>query len=498
MEYPQKMEIPSAIFLKFLVRSRYNVAFTKKPYKFVFPTLLETPSKYPIHSSGDMSQYLLLRSNKQSGPFTLEEIRAMGLKAYDLIWIEGKSAAWRYPGEIDELKSFAPAVEEQPFDRFFKKPTFENKPFPTLHSAAPSMVTEKDKRSSLSADSNRTTPPSNPQYVNLPASSRPIVEFEKNQAFGETDKKPQQKEQPSTQREAPTRSFSRSLPLPADDLTPLEEKFSQPLDDIKKQYVEKVLNRKSRVRPAGFSIRPAVLGVILIGLLGTGIIIGLTINKKANNSTQKDITRDLSLSDQPIDEHTRTIPVSSSGRTTDKRAENEILSQSEQNGSNLTDAQKEQAAQERKKAKILRQKAADSVQHLVKTAPVIDSSAIVAQREAARRADALLARDAVKNNITNYVFLSASKFNVGTFGGISDLQITVSNRSLYTLDLVVVEVQYIQSNKKVFKTENLYFHNIGAGSAMMEEAPKSPRGIKVQYRIALINSKDLGLAYTGM
>jgi len=87
---------------------------------------------------------------------------------------------------------------------------------------------------------------------------------------------------------------------------------------------------------------------------------------------------------------------------------------------------------------------------------------------------------------------------VGTFGGISDLQITVSNRSLYPLDLVVVEVQYIQSNKKIFKTENLYFHNIGAGAALMEEAPKSPRGVKVQCRLALINSKELGLAYTGM
>src|ERR1700748_32545 len=65
--------------------------------------------------------YLLLRDNKQSGPFSLDELKTMGLKAYDLVWVEGKSAAWRYPCEIDELSAFAPAVEEQPFDRFFKK-----------------------------------------------------------------------------------------------------------------------------------------------------------------------------------------------------------------------------------------------------------------------------------------------------------------------------------------------------------------------------------------
>src|SRR5205809_3119014 len=70
-----------------------------------------------------MQKFLLLRNNKQTGPYSVEELEQMGLKAYDLIWVNGKSAAGRYPGEIDELKSFAPAVEAQPYDRFFKKPS---------------------------------------------------------------------------------------------------------------------------------------------------------------------------------------------------------------------------------------------------------------------------------------------------------------------------------------------------------------------------------------
>ena len=70
-----------------------------------------------------MSTYLLLRNNKESGPHSLPELIAGGLKPYDLVWVQGKSAAWRYPGEIEELKPYAPAVEEQPYDRFFKKPS---------------------------------------------------------------------------------------------------------------------------------------------------------------------------------------------------------------------------------------------------------------------------------------------------------------------------------------------------------------------------------------
>src|ERR1700709_931154 len=70
-----------------------------------------------------MSTYLLLRDNKENGPLTFDEIRTKGLKAYDLVWVEGRSAAWRYPGEVEELKPFSPEVVEQPFDRFFKRPS---------------------------------------------------------------------------------------------------------------------------------------------------------------------------------------------------------------------------------------------------------------------------------------------------------------------------------------------------------------------------------------
>src|SRR5688572_14620066 len=70
-----------------------------------------------------MASYLLLRNNTKSGPLGLNELLQFGLKPYDLVWVEGKSAAWRYPSEIEELKPYAPAVEEQPYDRFFKKPS---------------------------------------------------------------------------------------------------------------------------------------------------------------------------------------------------------------------------------------------------------------------------------------------------------------------------------------------------------------------------------------
>lgn len=58
-----------------------------------------------------MKEYLLLRNNVQSGPYSLNEVGELGLKPFDLIWVENKSFSWRYAAEINELSAFAPPIE---------------------------------------------------------------------------------------------------------------------------------------------------------------------------------------------------------------------------------------------------------------------------------------------------------------------------------------------------------------------------------------------------
>ena len=71
--------------------------------------------------------YSLLRNNKQSGPYSLEELLHLNLKPFDLVWVEGKSGGWSYPTEIDTLKQHvaeAPkkvvAERKNEFNRYFK------------------------------------------------------------------------------------------------------------------------------------------------------------------------------------------------------------------------------------------------------------------------------------------------------------------------------------------------------------------------------------------
>lgn len=54
-----------------------------------------------------MKRFLLLRDNQERGPFSLQELKDMGLRPNDLIWIEGESLAWNYPSKIAELKSIS-------------------------------------------------------------------------------------------------------------------------------------------------------------------------------------------------------------------------------------------------------------------------------------------------------------------------------------------------------------------------------------------------------
>ncbi len=97
-------------------------------------------------------------------------------------------------------------------------------------------------------------------------------------------------------------------------------------------------------------------------------------------------------------------------------------------------------------------------------------------------------------NLEKQVNIVTNGYKVGAFGGISGLQCTLVNDSRYALETVEVELQYIQANDKVYKTEMLSFRDVAAGAQMTINAPKSSRGIKIISRIVKINSKEPGLA----
>lgn len=434
-----------------------------------------------------MTNYSLLRDNKQSGPYTFDELKEKGLKAYDLVWIEGKSAAWRYPCEIPELSPFAPQVEEQPFDRFYKKPAQDNTQNNTSVTPAPVRTSPNGAVAAtiLTGDASSSTLPGRRIiYVTLPAGrTAPVAVPAARETREPVIKEPQVKE-------------PAAIPAPVGTFEDIPAHYTE---DWKASVESTPRNsRKSQSLRLGQTL---MLGLTVLALLVAGIFIGLSLNKDSlgiikhfsigNGKDKPPMTNP----SQPL--AVNNLPPATVTSTVKEEAHNKDSVVSIASTPPVTTPKTRPFAHQERPSSAL--------QKPQTAAPAPKDSSLqampAAHREATHRSDITadkVDKDAIRDNLSNLVSIGATGYTVGTFGGISNLQLTVSNHSIYSLDLVVVEVQYIQANKKVFKTENMYFRGIAPGSALMQEAPKSSRGIKVQYKITLVNSKELGLSYSAL
>lgn len=67
--------------------------------------------------------YLILRNNKELGPFSMEQLLELSVQPNDLIWVEGQSASWCYPADIPSLKTyFAPETPKAETKTVAEKP----------------------------------------------------------------------------------------------------------------------------------------------------------------------------------------------------------------------------------------------------------------------------------------------------------------------------------------------------------------------------------------
>lgn len=419
-----------------------------------------------------MKKFLLLRSNKQSGPYSADELQQMGLKAYDLIWVDGKSAAWRYPGEVEDLKSFAPPVEEQPYDRFYKKPEAqENKAQEQVSST--SIITPQKSEEPAEKQAAKKDKEYKRIFVTLPNGSgaaapkqpsapKPVAQ-QPSQVFGEAlqQENGYQYQQPASE-----------LPKPQ----PLKTRAR-----IEKEAVagEDIYYPKSRSR----RLKPLVLAGIITGMvamIALGIFIGMSINKKEGFSLVKKVDKV-----DKVDNSNKQAAINNN------TAANQAALHPDPLVGEIDKPKQDETSVEvvppvvKKKAAV----ATDSnKQEMVVNIPAKSDTGDVAEKkeEPVKKP----APKPVVPNLEKLVGVTSNDYQVGPFGGISKLELTVKNTSDYDLNLVVVQVEYLKVSKEVFKTENLYFRDIEANSSATLEAPRSNRGNKVNYKVTLINSKD--------
>lgn len=125
-----------------------------------------------------------------------------------------------------------------------------------------------------------------------------------------------------------------------------------------------------------------------------------------------------------------------------------------------------------------------------------DTSAVAVDDENDRINEELTIKNRnYRNNIEQYVGANTNRYSYNELGGISNLDIIVTNNTEYLLDEVNVNVDYIKDNGGIYKSEIVTIYNIPAKQDKSVSAPESDRGTSVEAKIQTISSKKLHMCY---
>jgi hypothetical protein len=447
-----------------------------------------------------MATYLLLRSNKESGPYTREQLRQLGLKPYDLVWVEGKSAAWRYPGEVAELREFAPMVEEQPFDRFYKQiPDKAEKHFYELVEEA------RKKEKAQPAVEMKTEKVLSKVFVSLPGelseSVAAAAEKKQEPLFVAKEKTeplivPDQKAEPVIRVEQ-----KKEIEIPVVRVLPqnepvrkeeLKEEYSQPLSEIKKQYTEIYLNRKQKTANRRNLAKIFQMAGAAMFLLALGTLIYLTV--KPDKPVVLTVGKNFQTKEAKPAETTGQ-PLLSPEQTVNKEPV-------QHNGTGNNDepgaAKTEKLTNRNETAKTTEEKNDEPVlTEVIQKNPPVSADPSTGERNKTIRGNAeqIKIKPASLNTL---VSVKANEYKRKAFGGIENLQLTVVNSSSFVVDKVIVELQYLKPSELPLKTETIEFNSIAPNGAMTIKIPDNPRGIKVTYKILQVESSQYDKSTAGL
>jgi hypothetical protein len=507
-----------------------------------------------------MATYLLLRNNKQQGPLSLQHLIQLGLKPYDLVWVDGKSAAWRYPSEIPELKPYSDAVEEQPYDRFYKKP--EERVEPAPQAPAPVVNVEPKRQEAVVkhmireqrpvaasmpdivfpdenpgyADEIRKTAQSTPSYQQKPVpesdiqfpNEEPMTEMERSHEKYYPKKTvyvtlplPQTPEQSYAPKQDPVFNFQSShVPDTREEPLTLKTKYEQPLDELKEQYANKYLERKRQSSKKKLVTESLKKAAVIILIISVGVLIGFAIkpggnnnepiaNNHNNNPIQSIAAISLPEANSNEIAQQQTQPIEPPDETSAKKVirQEPVYQQPEE--SKPVYKTYEEPLVENKKAVMTKQQPViqDKEPDISEPAPSVDKNASTGERtKKTRQGGSTSSSDpattyekteskndddnADRASLGNYVNVKSNNYHVVALGGIRNLQLTVSNDSKYVLDKVVVEVEYLKANQQLFKTEKISFKSVAPNGTLTIRMPDTNRGMKVEYKIIKVESKE--------
>ncbi len=347
-----------------------------------------------------MNKYLLLRDNKQSGPFTAEELIAKGMKAHDLIWIEGKSAAWRYPEEIDELRPYLTYAVD--------------------NVAANDLSVSLRNNVHVSLPGKQTSTPAVPR----PVSVTPVHT-----------------------------NIDQSVPLTS------AMSYPEQKEPVIKYVNEPIVHRKNN------RMQYAVILTCFLLLLTVSYLI-------ISYKSQKEDIHELNAIIQKLEQKARSENTVISSVASFSRREIQPFELS----SIEIPVKTEPAPPKRLRSSNSSRSSAVMASH--SSTPLLN--------EPPSESQPAISLPPVED-LYALVSVKPNKYKTGVLGGISGLALELTNSSSRELRRVAVEIKYLGPEKKVVRTQTVFFENVAPGSQPIIEVPKSNRGVNIDYSIINID-----------
>ena len=377
------------------------------------------------------NSYILLRNKKESQALTIEELQEIGLKKTDLIWVECQSMSWRSPFEIAELKKLVSASSDN---------EIKNSPEKLVLKEAP-------KRERLV-----------------------------KQNAGETLIDPYEKI--SGKYNYPERVILSGLVKKKMDSQ--SNNVSSPWGTIKEEPLTDA-EQKVHLNNKFFSFQlsePVKKIALYSGLILAGALLMLLIQDLGSN---------------------RTVALQQEAPLTEKSPSPSAFIPSALNkGSNITATNIETPVPASENGLVStkkeQKKPVKSAHNLPLKTDANSESQDTSNNNAPKNTppgNVINLKPVSLEDISSKIALKANDYNVGFFGGIRNLTLTLQNNSSYMLDKVNVELNYLNQKGKIIDTEELSFQNVKAGDAQSLHVNKSKRGVKVKYQVTHIECKAI-------
>jgi len=393
--------------------------------------------------------YILLRNNSESTPLSLEDLKRIGLLPTDLLWVECQSVCWQRPQEIPELRQLL------------------------NHAAQPSLTPVMDealeKYTPPVEKKTTTTNSKKAVYVELPSNYHSTSKEEEEISTSKQESKAWQNE--TTVAHTINTSHSISSGSLNDMLPEGDSKEPWPKQPSHRDKVEML---ESLLKLPGKKI------ALYAGLVASGALMMLIIR----GTGSKEIIKQPPVTVQPKTEIVIPAEEIAEEPETDSIVPESYVVQS----AAITETPEEQNSKPVSTVPVKKTTVSKNIAANKETVPATTE-------EPAKNLPAVTESRLIKKvpaeNIASKLQLKANEYTVAAFGGIRNLKMTLQNDSRYLLDKVSAELRYLNPEGKVVKTETIDFTLVQPGTEATIAVKKTSRGIKLDYKITHIESKEL-------